>query len=109
MTGTEQLHHPPPHNELFLHILSEMDEFEKKRQHRDSSSSVDSFVLSNGGPVKEKTEREEWRSMGVGRPSRPSSDASREVVEDRTSHKIVGRLRALTGGQREKGTPYTGT
>ena len=44
--------------------------------------------------------------MGLGRPS---LDAAREANEEKKSHKIVGRLRALTGGQREKGSPYPGT
>lgn len=87
-----------------------MDEFEKKRQHRGSSSSVDSLVSSNGSPVKDRrqsSEREGRRSTGFGRPS---LDAVREMVEEKKSHKIVGRLRALTGGQKEsKGTPYPGT
>ena len=46
--------------------------------------------------------------MGFGRPS---LDAVREMVEEKKSHKIVGRLRALTGGREKerKGTPYPGT
>jgi hypothetical protein len=110
-TGAELLQQTPTSNELFLNILSEMDEFEKKRQHPGSSSSVDSLLLSNGRPGKDRrksSEREERRSTGVGRPS---LDAVREVVEEKKGKKIVGRLRALTGGrEREgKGAVYPGT
>lgn len=89
-----------------------MDEFEKKRQHPGSSSSVDSLLLlSNGSPCKDRrksSEREERRSTGGGRPS---LDAVREVVEEKKGKRIVGRLRALTGGrEREgKGAVYPGT
>ena len=89
-----------------------MDEFEKKRQHRGSSSSVDSFISSNGSPVKDgrqsTSEREARRSTGVGRPS---WDAAREMIEEKKSHKFVGRLKVFTGGRDrdEKRTPYPGT
>jgi hypothetical protein len=111
-TGAELLQQTPTSNELFLNILSEMDEFEKKRQHPGSSSSVDSLLLlSNGSPGKDRrksSEREERRGTGGGRPS---LDAVREVVEEKKGKRIVGRLRALTGGrEREgKGAVYPGT
>jgi hypothetical protein len=111
-TGGELLHHTPTSNELFLNILNEMDEFERKRKHRGSSGSADSMVSSNGSPVKDVTrsnmERDAQRSTGFGRAS---IDAVRATVEEKKSHKIVGRLRALTGGREreEKPTPYPGT
>ena len=89
-----------------------MDEFEKKRQHRGSSSSVDSLVSSNGSPAKESRksspEQEGRRSTGVGRPS---LDIVREALEEKKGSKFVGRLRALTGGREreEKRSPYPGT
>ena len=89
-----------------------MDKFEKKRKHRGSSSSVDSWVLSNGSPIKDgrqrTPEREGQRCTGLGRPSQ---DAFREMREEKKSHKLVGRLRALTGGREreEKKAPYPGT
>ncbi|KAG0646051.1 hypothetical protein D0Z07_8041 [Hyphodiscus hymeniophilus] len=113
-TGADLLQQPRPSNEPLLTILSEMDAFEakKRRSHRGSSSSVDSLLSSsNGSPAKERAaEREGRGSTGVGRPS---LDAVRELFEERKGRKIVGRLRALTGGQRErereKGVAYEGT
>jgi hypothetical protein len=86
-----------------------MDEFERKRQHRGSSSSVDSLVSPAGSPVKvrRQSSEKEGRSVGFGRPSQ---DIVRERVEEKKSHKIVGRLRAFTGGRQEaKISPYEGT
>jgi hypothetical protein len=111
-TGPELLQQTPTSNELFFHILSEMDEFEKKRKHRGSSSSTDSLLSSNGCPVKDRrpstAEREGTRSVGLGRRS---LDTAREMIGEKKSHKLVGRLRALTGGREkeEKVHPYPGT
>jgi hypothetical protein len=111
-TGSDLLQKTPTSNELFFNILSEMDEFERKRQHRGSSASMDSLALSSGSPVKDgrqsTPEREGRRSTSFGRPS---LDAVREMIEEKKSRKFVGRLRALTGGkEREgKGSPYPGT
>jgi hypothetical protein len=113
-TGTELLQRTPTSNELFFNILSEMDEFEKKRKHRGSSSSVDSLVSSNGSPIKTESrktfsDREGRRSTSIGRPS--LDDVVRGAFEDKKSSKFVGRLRAFTGGREkeEKRAPYPGT
>jgi len=110
-TCQELLNQTPSSNELFFNILSEMDEFEKKRQHRGSSSSVESLVSSTGSPVKDSrksfSERERRKSTGFGRPS---LDILKEALEEKNS-KFVGRLRAMTGGRDrdEKRSPYPGT
>lgn len=90
-----------------------MDEFEKKkRQHRGSSASADSLVSPEFRPLKENrndsSEREGRSSAGI---RRPSLDAVREMVEEKKSHRFVGRLRTLAGGRDkdEKRTPYPGT
>jgi hypothetical protein len=111
-TGPELLQQTHTSNELFFNILSEMDEFEKKRKHRDSSSSVDSLISSSGSPVKEGgksfSEREARRSTGAGRPS---LEVVRELLDEKKGSKFVGRLRAFTGGREreEKRSPYPGT
>ena len=97
-----------------------MDEFERRRKHRDCSSSVDSLLSSShaSSPVKEseKQRRDARTSTGNGRSSLDDA-AVREAHEDKKGSRFVGRLRALTGGRErererdreEKMRPYPGT
>ena len=92
-----------------------MDKFEKQRQHRDSSSSVESLGTPLPAPIMGKPEKR--RSFGIGRPSLGDMDRSqlknideRLSREERLVEKVKGRLRALTGSRREdKISSYPGT
>ena len=125
LTGPEILQRSPTSNQLFNNILSEMDEFDKKRKHRDSNTSVESLASSSGSnssishPQKTSIEKEfsspkeGRRSITFGRPSRRSfEDRPRVQAIDGEGHlgnKIKGRLRALTGGKDREVKPYEGT
>jgi hypothetical protein len=98
-TRPDLLSRTPTSNELFFNILSEMDDFEKKRQHQSTTSSVESFSSSNGAPSRPAEGR---RSFGAARPILDHG-------EDKKSHGLKGRLRALTSGGKEKARPYSGT
>ncbi len=112
LTGPDLQQQTHTSNLHFFNILSEMDEFERRRKHRNSHSSTESFI-SSGSP------KDNRRSLGFGRPSQ---DASREALsgnakgeEGKKSHKFVGRLRAITSGKereregQEKIVTYSGT
>jgi len=62
-----------------------MDEFEKKRKHRGSQSSVESMTSM---PLPAMGKQEYSRNFGVSQQG-----------EDKFTQKVVGRLRALTGGK----------
>ena len=71
-----------------------MDEIEKKRQHRQSSSSVDSLVLQGSSPVLKENRKESSEPEGR------SLEAGRESGEEKKGdHGFVGRLRNLAGGR----------
>lgn len=87
-----------------------MDEFEKKRKHRDSNSSVESLHSNGTLPSPVVGKQESRRSFGTSRHSMDEKDRSLE--QEKRSHGFKGRLRALTGGkEREepKGTSFHGT
>jgi hypothetical protein len=98
LTRPDLLKRTPTSHEQFLSILSEMDEFEKKRKHRDSSASVESL----GSPTAQHApiigKREVRRSFGS---SRPSLD-ERSHDEEKLSRKFKGRLRAFTTGGKDR-------
>jgi len=109
VTRPDLLQRTPTSNELLFNILSEMDEFEKKRKHRDSNSSVESLHSNGTLPSPIVGKQESRRSFGT---SRPSMEKDRSLEQEKRSHGFKGRLRALTGGkEREeaKGTPFHGT
>lgn len=62
-----------------------MDEFEKKRKHRGSQSSVESM---NSIPSPIMGKQEHSKNFGV-----------LQQGEEKFTQKVVGRLRALTGGK----------
>jgi len=107
-TRPDLLQGTPASNDLFFHIISEMDEHEKRR-HRDSSSSSNSSapsdesnstVLSN--PGKTETGSGQSRSGGF-RMSLDSGRAGESRDDEKLGSKIKGRLRAWTAGARDKG------
>jgi len=101
-------------NELFFKTLSEMDHHPSSspinRTHRNSNSSTTSHqsVTSDAGAAVLPKEKEGRRSKNfTGRSSLDEGEGARE----KTTEKIKGRLRALTGGsdRKMKAVPYAGT
>src|SRR6187402_919449 len=116
LTGPDLLQQTPTSNDFFFTILSQMDEHERRRKHRDSNSSVESFAISNrshlsgpnGGGEHEFVPKQGRRSITFGSRSadlvrrslddRPREHAGLEGVEA-LANKVKGRLRALTNGK----------
>jgi len=127
LSGAELLQQPPASNEFLVNILSEMDEFEKKRKHShshsNSNSSVESLSSSNSSPTTEipaivgnvrksfsfaRSSLDEKERVWFPRPSLDERD--RPQGHEKLSQKFRGRLRAWTGGREreEKVLPYPG-
>jgi len=78
-----------------------MDEFEKKRKHRASSSSVESLTSNRSHPSPIVGKQEARKSFGTSRPS--LDEKERSQWEEKFSQKVKGRLRALTSGKDRDG------
>lgn len=102
--GPELLQRTDTTNEHFKTILAMEDAMQQRRnQHRDSNSSVESLASSSSNSL--PREKEGRRSITFGQSERPKSG---EVDGEGLARKFKGRLRALTGGNREA-EPYPGT
>ncbi|KAF4628732.1 hypothetical protein G7Y89_g9422 [Cudoniella acicularis] len=122
-TRPDILQRTPTSNKLFFSILSEMDAIESQRRnrgtghsHRDSNSSVESFM--SGSPPTSfalPKQKEGRRSINFGRQSldeRPREEvgyAHGETDAEKLAKKLKGRLRAWTVGKERDVKPYPGT
>lgn len=86
-----------------------MDEFEKKRKHRNSHSSAESLAVSptaQYSPIVGK--REARKSFGTSRPSLDERDRTTHV-EEKLSQKFKGRLRAFTASGKDRDSAKSAT
>jgi len=77
-----------------------MDEFEKRRQHRGSNSSVESLNSNGTQPSPIVGKPEARRSFGTSRAS--LDERERSHGEEKLSQKVKGRLRAFTTGSKDR-------
>ncbi|RDL37234.1 uncharacterized protein BP5553_04667 [Venustampulla echinocandica] len=118
-TGPDVLLRAQTSNKLLLKILSEMDAMECKQKptgrnpghaHRVSSSSLESFASSSSSRSKNTVlpKEKDWRrGLTFGRMSTErlrEQYGNGEHDSETLANKVIGRLRALTGGAR----PYPG-
>ncbi len=101
-----------------------MDEHEKRRRHRDSNTSTESFNShdsynsphSSAEKLSSPTQAKEDKRRSITFGRRASTDLVRRSMDAQPGERsepspkgFKGRLRALTGGRERSGKPYTGT
>jgi hypothetical protein len=113
------LHESSSTNEFLVNILSEMDEFEKRRKHSNSNSSAESLPSSNPTSTMSSATRapvgnsDLQKNFGFMRASldekekfryvRPSiEETKRPQVEEKLTTKLKGRFRAWTASGKGK-------